>query len=89
MGSAERHFDASNFGECLRPFRRVIEREGFLVLCQGARPKVCPSGMPRQMGGAWEGYADTLGQTASMNDLVGTFDPLEDITSLGTGRGAR
>jgi len=48
-----------------------------------------PLRMARQwvvLGKAW---CVILGQTASMNDLVGTFDPLEDITSLGTGRGAR
>src|SRR5262249_12289462 len=82
--SGERHFDAPDFYECLRAFRRLIEPDGFRVLCQGARPNVCPSGMTRQMGGALKSYAHTLGQPGSIKDLVGTFDPVEDIASVGT-----
>ena len=82
--SGERHFDAPDFYECLRAFRRVIEPDGFRVLCEGARPNVCPSGMTRQMGGAWKSYVHTLGQPGSMKDLVGTFDPVEGIASVGT-----
>lgn len=84
VGGTERHFDADDFYECLRAFRRVIEPEGFRVLCQGSRPNVRPSGMASQMGGAGKSYAHTLGQPASMKDLVGTFDPVEDIASVGT-----
>src|SRR5262245_13082212 len=83
VGSEERHFDGSNYYECLRAFRRVIEPDGFRVLCQGARPNVCPSGMARD-GGAWKSYVFTLGQPAFTKDLVGTFDPVEDIASVGT-----
>jgi hypothetical protein len=84
VGSEERHFDAPDYYECLRAFRRLIEPDGFRVLCQGARPNVHPSGMTRQMGGALKSYVHTLGQPGSMKDLVGTFDPVEDIASVGT-----
>jgi len=84
VGSEERHFDADDLYECLRAFRRVIEPDGFRVLCQGARPNVCPSGMTRQMGGALKSYAHTLGQPALTKDLVETFDPVEDIRSVST-----
>jgi len=84
VGSKERHFDAPDFYECLRAFRRVIEPDGFRVLCQGARPNVCPSGMASDMGGAVKSYVLTLGQPAFTKDLVGTFDPVEDIASVGT-----
>lgn len=84
VGSEDRHFDAPDFYECLRAFRRVIEPDGFRVLCQGARPNVWPSGMARSMGGAVKSYVLTLGQPGSMEDLVGTFDPVEDIASVGT-----
>src|SRR5690349_11508112 len=47
LGGEERHFDASD--ECLRAFRRVIEPEGFRVLCQGARPNVRDRGRRRQL----------------------------------------
>jgi len=83
VGSEERNFDASDFYECLRAFRRVIEPDGFRVLCQGARPNVHPSGMSSQAG-AWTSYVHTLGQPALTKDLVGTFDPVEDIASVGT-----
>ena len=83
VGGEERRFDASDFYECLRAFRRVIEPEGFRVLCQGARPNVCPSGMSRDAG-AWKSYVHTHGQPALMKDLVGTFDPVDDIASVGT-----
>src|SRR5215831_18124628 len=82
-GSRKRHFDAPDFYECLRAFRRVIEPDGFRVLCQGARPNVCPSPMARD-GGAWKSYAHALGQPALTKDLVETFDPVEDIASVST-----
>ena len=84
VGGVERDFDADDFYECLRAFRRVIEPEGFRVLCQGARPNVRPSGMSSQMGGAWKSYIHTLGEPAMMKDLVETFAPVEDIESVGT-----
>jgi len=34
--------------------------------------------------GAWTSYVLTLGQPALTKDLVGTFDPVEDIASVGT-----
>jgi hypothetical protein len=83
VGSEERCFDGLDLYECLRAFRRVIEPDGFRVLCQGARPNVCPSGMSSQAG-AWKSYAFTLGQPALTKDLVGTFDPVEDIAVVGT-----
>jgi hypothetical protein len=45
VGSEECHFDGSDYYECLRAFRRLIEPDGFRVLCQGARPNVYPSPM--------------------------------------------
>jgi len=36
------------------------------------------------MSGAWKSYVHTLGQPGSISDLVGTFDPVEDIASVGT-----
>ncbi|MEH2541931.1 MULTISPECIES: hypothetical protein [unclassified Bradyrhizobium] len=84
VGGQERDFDAPDFYECLRAFRRVIEPEGFRALCQGARPNVCPSGMSRDAG-AWKCWAHRFGEPASSRDqLVGTFDPVEDITAVGT-----
>ncbi|MBR0757601.1 hypothetical protein JQ604_35940 [Bradyrhizobium jicamae] len=83
VGSEERHFDATDFYECLRAFRRVIEPEGFRVLCQGARPNVYPSAMARG-GGAWKSYALRFGEPGTRDQLVDTFDPVEDIDAVGT-----
>jgi hypothetical protein len=82
-GGEERHFDASDYYECLRAFRQVIEPEGFRVLCQGARPNVRPSGMSAQAG-ALLSYVHILGQPALTKDLVRTFDPVEDIALVST-----
>lgn len=83
LGGEERHFDAVDLYESLRAFRRQIEPEGFRVLCQGARPNVCPSGMSSDAGG-WLSYAHTLGQPALRKDLVKTFDPVDEIALVGT-----
>lgn len=83
VGGDDRRFDAHDFYECLRAFRRVIEPEGFRVLCQGARPNVRPSGMSSEAG-AWKSFVLTLGQPTSMKDLVGTFDPVDDLALVGT-----
>jgi len=83
VGSEDRNFDALDFFECLRAFRRVIEPDGFRVLCQGARPNVHPSGKSSEAG-AWTSYALTLGRPGLTKDLVRTFDPVEDIASVGT-----
>lgn len=83
VGGQERDFDATDFYECLRAFRRVIEPEGFRVLCQGARPNVRPSPMARDAG-AWKSYAHEFGEPGSTRQLVGTFDPIEDIGAVGT-----
>src|SRR5260221_12522285 len=60
VGGQEGNFDSWNFHECLREFRRVIEPAGFLVLCQGSRPNVRPSGMSAQAGGLLS-YAHNFG----------------------------
>jgi hypothetical protein len=83
VGAAERSFDASDFYECLRAFRRLIEPEGFRVLCEGARPNVFPSGMSGQSG-ALKCYRHTLGQPAFTKDLLDTFGPVLDVASVGT-----
>lgn len=83
LGGEERHFDASDYYECLRAFRRVVEPEGFRVLCQGARPNVRPSGMSVQAG-ALLSYAHSLGEPALTKNLVRTFDPVEDVALVST-----
>jgi hypothetical protein len=84
LGGEELHFDGIDLYECLRAFRRVIEPDGFRVLCQGARPNVAPSAMSSDMSGARRSYVFTLGEPALTKDLVDTFDPVADIALVGT-----
>ncbi|WP_342241956.1 hypothetical protein [Inquilinus sp. OTU3971] len=82
-GSSERIFEASDFYEGLRCFRRVVEAEGYRVLCQGARPNVHPSPMGRDAGGL-KAYALAAGEPGCQEDLVSIFDSVDDIASVGT-----
>lgn len=83
IGSGERTFEAGDFYECLRSFRRVVEPEGYRVLCQGARPNVHLSPMGRDAGGL-KAYALAAGEPGRQEDLVSIFDSVDDIASVGT-----
>lgn len=82
-GSPERTFEAGDFFESLRSFRRVVEAEGYRVLCQGARPNVHPSPMGRD-GGGLKAYALVAGEPGRREELVSIFDPVNDIAPIGT-----
>lgn len=82
-GSPERTFETGDFFESLRSFRRVLEEEGYRVLCQGARPNVHPSPMGRD-GGGIKAYALLAGEPGRWEDLVSIFDPVDNIASVGT-----
>lgn len=83
VGGEEINFDSWNFYDCLRKFRRVIEPEGYRVLCQGARPNAGQSGMTADSGGLLS-YALDFGQPGLEKDLVRRFDPVDDIALVGT-----
>lgn len=78
-----RQFVDADFYECLRAFRRVLDVEGYRVLCEGARPNVFPSPMARG-GGGLKAYALTHGQQSFTKDLVNIFDPIDDPAIVGS-----
>jgi hypothetical protein len=70
----------ADYFDCLVTVRRVLEQEGGLILCQGARRDVWPSGMARSMGAGLKAYALVNGRTPSTQHLVAIFDPAEPLT---------
>jgi len=65
-----------DFFECLVDLRRLLERDGAQVLCQGARPDVFPSPMMRQSGCS-TAYILRMGRPAASGDIVHIFDPAD------------
>ena len=63
--------------DCLTAVRKLLEAEGLIPMCQGARPSVHPSGMSAQMSSGMSAYELKPGRQASMDDLVNVFDPAE------------
>jgi len=71
---ARRRFEAADLFEALRAMREDLERDGYRLLCAGARPDVAASPMSRQMGGGRKAYVMRLGQPAATADLIDIFD---------------
>ena len=69
--------DGGDYFECLVAVRHRLEREGALLLCQGARRNVWPSGMARSMGAGLKAYVLVNGRPPTTDDLVEIFDPAE------------
>ena len=67
-------FEGMDAFPCLVDLRHHLERLGYRLLCNGARPNVWPSPMSRQSGGD-RIYVLEFGKPASLADLVWTFDP--------------
>jgi hypothetical protein len=55
--------------------RIQLEEHGALLLCQGSRPNVWPSGMLRSAGSGRKAYVMALERTTEMPPLVDIFDP--------------
>jgi hypothetical protein len=70
--------DAHDYFECLMTIRKAIEPAGGLVLCQGARRDVWPSGMARDMGAGLKAYILVKGRPPRSDELVNTFDPTDE-----------
>lgn len=67
-------FNDKNLFSALSAFRRVLERQDYLVLCSGARRDAYPSRMALQMGGGRKVYLLKTGKPASREDLVDIWD---------------
>jgi len=70
----ERIFQGSDLFDCLMKFRIYLESKNYLLLCNGARVDVYPSGMSRDMSGGKLAYITKLGISPSKDDLVDIFD---------------
>ena len=79
----KQQFQASDFFNCLCELRLVLEKHGYLILCNGARVDCYPSGMAREMGRGLKVYQLKLGQIANRNDLFKTFD-IAQFSQVGT-----
>jgi len=71
--SDEGYFDA------LSRIRRVIEPDGYRLICLGASLRVFPSGMSRGMGTGHMAYRLEDGKPAMTKDLVSIFDADESV----------
>ena len=65
---------AHDYFEAFCLVRRQLEARGWLVLCNGSSRNVFPSPMSRDMGGGVMAFVLTIGEPASMENLVDIFE---------------
>lgn len=63
----------SNLFDCLIDIRDIFSELNWLILCNGAREDVYPSGMRRQMNKGLLAYQLTFGKAVDQSDLVDIF----------------
>lgn len=75
--------ERSNFFDCLIDIRNSLAALNWIILCNGARKDVYPSGMRRQMNKGLMAYQLTFGQAVADSDLVDIFQECseENITT--------
>jgi hypothetical protein len=65
---------ASDLFECLRQLRLLLEKHNnTMLLCNGARTDTWASNLARDMGGGRKVFITTMGNRATLADLVPTF----------------
>ncbi|MEC4806960.1 MAG: hypothetical protein SAJ72_22100 [Jaaginema sp. PMC 1080.18] len=74
--------DKDTFGAFCK-MRLFLEKQGWQILCNGARVDAYPSGMSRDMCGGIKLYILKMGQKTQRSDLVKIFDPAE-LENVGT-----
>ncbi len=67
-------FESSDLFAALVLFRTKLEKERWLIACNGSRLDVFPSGMAREMSRGRKAYVLKLGVRPSREDLVDIFD---------------
>jgi hypothetical protein len=74
----------TDYFNCLVELRKIFEARNWLLLCNGCRYDVYPSGMSRSMGLGKKAYKMELGKQAKMEDLLNIFDyaELDKISSV-------
>ena len=65
----------------LKAIRAELQKEGIVILVNGSRIDVYPSGMTLQTEKA---YIHTLGKQGFLSDLVNIFDEVTDIGKIGS-----
>ena len=68
---------AENYWDALIELRKKLEAQNIKLFCKGCAKNVYPSPMILDMGDARRVYKLTLGQHASMKDLVFIFAPCD------------
>lgn len=68
-----RTFYANDLFDCLCELRIFLEKNGFLILCNGARVDAYPSTMSREMSGGRKVYILKIGEKANLESLVHIF----------------
>lgn len=83
-------FTDDNLFAALCNYRRLLEKDGFLLLCHGARKDAYPSRMALEMGGGRKVYLTKMGQQARREDLVDIFEAatFEQVCSVDEQRAA-
>ncbi len=86
----ELSFSDNNLFFTLLAYRRVLEQNAYLILCNGARRDAYPSRMALQMGGGRKIYLLQAGKQAKREDLVDIFGAarIEQVCSITEQRAA-
>jgi len=79
----EQTFHGKDLFDCLIRLRLYLEKNNYLLLCNGARVDVYPSGMSRDMSNGRLAYITTLGESTTKNNIIDIFDETNQ-TNVGT-----
>ena len=77
IGFDSQRFEGNDLFDCLVKLRRHLEKQDCLILCNGSRIDVYPSGMSRQMSGGRVAYIMKIGEVTKSGDIVDIFEPAD------------
>lgn len=70
-------YDGDDLFEALIKMRKKLEEKDMLILCNGAKKNISPSGMSRSMGGGRKASYIEIGSPVKSGNLVDIFDYAE------------
>jgi len=70
----EKIFSGEDLFVAMIAMRLELEKDGYAVLCNGARKDIVPSRMSRQMSGGRKAYVIKMGHAACMDQMLDIFD---------------
>lgn len=76
-------FHGKDLFDSLIQLRLYLEKNNYLLLCNGARVDVYPSGMSRDMSNGRLAYITKLGESTTKDSIVDIFDEANQI-NVGT-----